>query len=267
LKPISSPRVPPCAGWLNTIRIGPTRNWPLRCRYPVAFVSKWRKLLRQADQDDVMALHSRSRARHRRPASLARPPAVVQRILEIRTTPPENREPRPRSRSHPVVFASRSRAQTRRRAPASVSLHRSGRSCARLAVCERTGAASQSHWNSGNQGRQSSSISKMEVTCPLILWGSGNTWSKSPTCVDAGTSIWLHREVGADFDAETLLEVVAQFLRAHGLPARLTFDHDPREVFSESRPRFPLRTGALPLVSWGGTECSSRRIVQISMPM
>jgi hypothetical protein len=37
-----------------------------------------------------MALHSRSRARHTPPASIASQPAVVQRILEIRTAPPEN---------------------------------------------------------------------------------------------------------------------------------------------------------------------------------
>ena len=46
--------------------------------------------------------------------------------------------------------------------------------------------------------------------------------------VDAGTSIWLHREVRGDFDAETLLEAVAQFFREHGLPQMLTFDNDPR---------------------------------------
>jgi hypothetical protein len=37
-----------------------------------------------------MALHSRSRARHTPPASIASQPAVVQRILEIRLAPPEN---------------------------------------------------------------------------------------------------------------------------------------------------------------------------------
>ena len=57
--------------------------------------------------------------------------------------------------------------------------------------------------------------------------------------VDAGTSIWLHREVGSDFDAETLLEVVAQFLREHGRPAMLTFDNDPRFVGSPSGRDFP----------------------------
>src|SRR5947209_8787754 len=55
-----------------------------------SWVSKWRKLLRQADPDNVMALHSRSRARHTPPVSIASQPAVVQRILEMRTDPPEN---------------------------------------------------------------------------------------------------------------------------------------------------------------------------------
>ena len=57
--------------------------------------------------------------------------------------------------------------------------------------------------------------------------------------VDAGTSIWLSRTVGGDFDAESLLEVVAQFLREHGLPAMLTFDNDPRFVGSASGRDFP----------------------------
>src|SRR5207237_7773433 len=50
--------------------------------------------------------------------------------------------------------------------------------------------------------------------------------------VDAGTSIWLYRKVRNDFDAEALLEVVAQFLRENGLPQVLTFDNDPRFVGS-----------------------------------
>jgi transposase len=57
--------------------------------------------------------------------------------------------------------------------------------------------------------------------------------------VDAGTSIWLSRSVGGDFDAESLLEVVAQFLREYGLPAMLTFDNDARFVGSASGRDFP----------------------------
>jgi hypothetical protein len=54
------------------------------------WVSKWRKLLRRADPDDVMALHSRSYARRTPPFSIASQPAVVQRLLQIRVEPPEN---------------------------------------------------------------------------------------------------------------------------------------------------------------------------------
>jgi transposase InsO family protein len=57
--------------------------------------------------------------------------------------------------------------------------------------------------------------------------------------VDAGTSIWLHREVRSDFDAEALFEVVVQFFCQHGLPAMLTFDNDPRFVGSASGRDFP----------------------------
>jgi hypothetical protein len=57
--------------------------------------------------------------------------------------------------------------------------------------------------------------------------------------VDAGTSIWLHRQVGAQFDAEAIFEVVAQFFCQHGLPAMLTFDNDPRFVGSASGRDFP----------------------------
>jgi hypothetical protein len=55
-----------------------------------AWVSKWLQRLRQADPTDVMILHSRSRARHTPPPSIASQLAVVQRILEIRLAPPEH---------------------------------------------------------------------------------------------------------------------------------------------------------------------------------
>src|SRR5262250_3917028 len=54
------------------------------------WVSKWLRRLRQSDPAEVMALHSRSRARHTPPFSIASQPAVVQRILEMRIEPPEN---------------------------------------------------------------------------------------------------------------------------------------------------------------------------------
>jgi hypothetical protein len=55
-----------------------------------SWVSKWLQRLRQADPDEIMTLHSRTRARHTPPTSIASQPAVVQRILEICLAPPEN---------------------------------------------------------------------------------------------------------------------------------------------------------------------------------
>ncbi len=54
----------------------------------VSFVKKWLKRFRETDLHDLQVLFSRSRARHTPPP----PPDVrlVQRIIEIRTTPPEN---------------------------------------------------------------------------------------------------------------------------------------------------------------------------------
>ena len=83
--------------------------------------------------------------------------------------------------------------------------------------------------------------------------------------VAAFTSIWLHREVRGDFDAEVLLEVVSQFLCEHGLSQMLTFDNDPREVAEPCGTGFPLRARALPALSWRATECSSPRIDPIGI--
>lgn len=54
-----------------------------------SWVSTWVQRLHQAAPAEIVALHSRSRARHTPPASIASQPAVVQRILEIRLAPPE----------------------------------------------------------------------------------------------------------------------------------------------------------------------------------
>lgn len=57
--------------------------------------------------------------------------------------------------------------------------------------------------------------------------------------VDAGTSILLSAQVHDDFHAATALEAVIHFLREHGRPRRLSFDHDPRWVGGASGWDFP----------------------------
>src|SRR5258708_24533856 len=57
--------------------------------------------------------------------------------------------------------------------------------------------------------------------------------------VDAGTSILLSAQAHEDFHAETALEAVIQFLREHGRPKQMSFDHDPRWLGGSSACDFP----------------------------
>jgi Homeodomain-like domain len=204
------------------------------------WVSKWLQRLRQTDPDDVMALHSRSCARHTPPISIASQPAVVQRILEIRVEPPENlqRVPGPEAilyylhrdpalkhagvrlpRSQTTVWKILRQAgcieQDRRRKPRPLALREPGEEV------------------QFDLKDASSVLADPEGKRQHVV--------EIANFVDAGTSIWLHREVRSDFDAEALFEVVAQFFCQHGLPGMLTFDNDPRLVGSPCCPRFPLR--------------------------
>ncbi len=63
----------------------------------VGWVKKWKKRLKEAPPDDLSVLHARSRARH---TPFPPPdPAVVERIVQIRQTPPENLQRVPGSRT------------------------------------------------------------------------------------------------------------------------------------------------------------------------
>lgn len=66
--------------------------------------------------------------------------------------------------------------------------------------------------------------------------------------VDRGTSILLSTQARSDFHAATALEAVIDFLREHGRPQRLSFDHDPRWVGGSSGWDFP---SALIRFLWG----------------
>ncbi len=203
-----------------------------------SWVSKWLQRIRQADPADVMALHSRSRARHTPPASIASQPAVVQRILEIRVEPPEHlqrvpgpeailyylhrdpalkhagtRLPRSQTTIWKILRQAGCIAQDRRRKPKPLELRQ--------------------------PGEEVQFDLKDASSVPADPEGKQQHVVEIANFVDAGTSIWLHRQVGAQFDAEVLFEVVAQFLCQYGLPGMLTFDNDPRLVGSSTRRDFP----------------------------
>jgi hypothetical protein len=168
-----------------------------------SWVSKWLQRLRQADPQDVMVLHSRSRARQTPPVSIASQPAVVQRILEIRLAPPENlhrvpgpeailyylhrdptlknaglRLPRSQTPIWKILREAGCIAQDRRRKPKPLELRQPGEE---VQLDLKDGSLVPADPRSA----------------------SDNMWWRLPTRVDAGTSIWLHRQVSAAFDAET----------------------------------------------------------------
>src|SRR5437588_942931 len=127
----------------------------------------------------------------------------------------------------------------------------SGRSCVCSAALRRIIVVNPNPWNASNRVRRSNLTSKTPPPCPPMPRANESRVVEMTNFVDAGTSIWLSRSVGGDFDAQTLLEVVAQFLRERGLPAMLTFDNDPRFVGSASGRDFPSARLALPAV-YGG---------------
>lgn len=53
-----------------------------------SFVKKWLKRFREAPPDDLAALHSRSCARKTPPPTIH--PRIIQRIVEMRESPPEH---------------------------------------------------------------------------------------------------------------------------------------------------------------------------------
>jgi hypothetical protein len=203
-----------------------------------AWVSKWIHRLRQADPKDIMVLHSRSRARHTPPSAIASQAAVVQRVLEIRTAPPENLQRIPGPEAILYYLHRDPSLQN-----ADVRLPRSQTpiwKILRQAGC----IAKQPHRKPKplelrQPGEEVQLDLKDASSVPADPQGKRQHVVEIANFVDAGTSIWLHRQVGAEFDAETLLEVVAQFVREHGLPAMLTFDNDPRFVGSPSGRDFP----------------------------
>jgi hypothetical protein len=203
-----------------------------------SWVNKWLQRLRRADPQDVLALHSRSRARHTPPASIASQPVVVQRILEIRVTPPEHlqRVPGPEAILY-YVHRDPTLQQTDVRLPRSQTTIWK---ILRQAGCiEKDRRRKPRPLERRQPGEEVQFDLKDASSVPADPEGKHQHVVEIANFVDAGTSIWLHREVGSDFDAEVLLAVVAQFFCQHGLPHRLTFDNDPRFVGSPAGRDFP----------------------------
>lgn len=202
----------------------------------VSFVKKWLKRFREADPNDLHVLFSRSRARHTPPP----PPdlRLVQRILEIRTSPPENlqRTPGPR----PILYYLKRDADLQAQGlvpPRSIRtiwkiLRKLGFI---LDPPERTHKPSEPR----EPLQEVQTDFKDITTIPPDPEGKRQHVIETLNFVDAGTSIALWAQAHDDFHAETALDAVVTFLRAYGLPPMPTFDRDPRWVGSASGRDFP----------------------------
>ncbi len=186
-----------------------------------SWVNKWLRRLRQADPADVGALHSRTPARHTPPSSIASQPAVVQQILQMRLEPPKNlqRVPGPEAllsfvHSDPELKAAHVRLPRSQTAIWKI-LRQAG--CIEEHRCRRRRPLELSQ-----PGEEVQFDLKDASSVPAEPEGKRAHVVEVANFVDAGTSIWLHREVRGDFDAEALFEVVAQFFCRHGLPGMLT---------------------------------------------
>jgi transposase InsO family protein len=202
----------------------------------VSFVKKWLTRFRETDPNDLHVLFSRSRARH------TPPPLpdlrLVQRIIEIRTTPPEHlqRTPGPRTilyyltrdtdlAAQGVVPPTSTRTVWKILRKLGFILDPAERTHKPLELCEPL--------------QEVQTDFKDITTVPSDPEGKRQHMIETLNFVDAGTSILLSAQAHDDFHAETALDAVITFLRTSGLPAMLTFDRDPRWVGSASGRDFP----------------------------
>src|SRR5215467_13798244 len=156
-----------------------------------SWVSKWLRRLRQADPTDVLALHSRSRARYTPPFSIASQPAVVQRILQMRMEPPENlqRVPGPEALLYFVHRDPELKA-------AGVRLPRSQTTIWK--ILRQAGCIQQDHRRKPkplelrHPGEEVQLDMKDVSTVPADPDGKRQHVVETANFVDAGTSIWLH---------------------------------------------------------------------------
>ena len=187
-----------------------------------------------ADDQDV--LRSRSRAHH---APYRRvPQAVVQRILEIRETPPENlrRTPGPRAI---LYYLRRDQAL----AELSTSLPRS--SCTVWRILRRCGCILDAPARRRRPLELAEPMTNIELdftdvsSVPSEPLGKKQHGVESFNAIDAGTSTWLFTQVRTDFNAETALLAVIELLSQYGCPKQLTFDRDPRWIGAQQMRTFP----------------------------
>jgi len=216
-------------------------NWtqPQLAQYlhrSLGWVKKWLKRLQTAGPEDQSVLKSHSR-RPKQPRTRVTP-AVIERILAIRDQPPEGlqRTPGPLAIKYYLQ-------QLEKKAPLAVYLPTSTSTIWQiLEAHQRLLRPSQSE------------PEPTELAEPLQVWqidfkdvgtvppepgGKRQHCVETLNMIDTGTSILIDNPARPDFNAETVIETVAQTLQQVGCPRRIRFDRDPRFVGSASSGDFP----------------------------
>lgn len=202
----------------------------------LAWVKKWLGRLRAAAPDDLTVLCSRSRAHH---APYPRwDEAVVARILEMRDQPPEGlrRVPGPQAI---LYYLQRDPALQARGVP----LPRSTRTIWR--ILDHHDCIVRERRPDHEPVPRPAPLTSWQLdfkdasTVPAAPEGKQQHVVEVFNVIDVGTSMLLDAQVRADFTATTSVQAAAALVRAQGLPARITFDRDPRFVGSVSTRDFP----------------------------
>lgn len=202
----------------------------------VSWIDKWKKRLLQAPDTDEQVLHGLSRAPHHPRPRLDQ--QVVDRVLEIRDSPPENlgRIPGPQAILYYLDRDESLKEQGVRLPKSTRTIHRllreNGRIASRLPhltdPIERPKPMEQ--WQL--DFKDASSV-------PADPHGKKQHVVETLNIIDKGTSILVAHHVRTDFTAETALAAVAQTFAEQGLPASITLDRDTRWVGAPQGSDFP----------------------------
>ncbi len=206
--------------------IGRSKGW----------VKKWVKRLREAPAGDTRVLLGK-------PLGRTTPypqtdPQVEERILAIRDAPPENLQRTPGPRAILYYLPRDPELQQRTQ-----TLPRSTRTIWK--ILRRNDRIHQQKQRKRQPLERPLPLEEIQMdfkdvsSVPADPAGKQQHVVEAFNFVDAGTSILLDAQVQADFHAQTALEAVIDFLQRYGLPAKITFDRDPRFVGGATGRDFP----------------------------
>jgi len=204
-----------------------------------SMVNTWKKRFAEADPRDVTILLSRSRAPHHHSPRLGE--EVVERIMELRLSPPENlkRTPGPKA-----VLYYLSRDETLR--IRGLRLPRSTRTV--WQILDQAGLIERAEPVKRSPLPLQGLLQEVQMDFKDVITASADPTAPSgkrqhliEVCnfVDAGSSRLLSAQVHEDFHAETAFDAVIHFLRSYSLPVMLTMDRDVRWVGSATQRDFP----------------------------